>query len=178
VVNLLNRQGDNRIGGAARFYLTDNAFQGSNLTSELRSQGVVNTNRIEQIKDFGANVGGPIVKNKLWWWGSYGVQDIYLQPSSTSGPGPPHDLQPQARRPALSGNRFDSSTWPTRKVGWANASMAGGGPSLGPVPPGQSGLQAEDEQAVRNTFLLLGEVTIVNTGSRSRPRSTRTLASR
>ena len=86
----------------ARFYLTDSSFQSSNLTPTLRAQGVTDTNKIEQIKDFGFNAGGPIVKDKLWWWGAYGVQDIfdytiYDTPDQTA----PQQLQLQAQRPAL-----------------------------------------------------------------------------
>ena len=31
---------------------------------------------IQNIKDYGFEVGGPIVRGKLWYWGSYGRQDI------------------------------------------------------------------------------------------------------
>ncbi|HMA54465.1 MAG TPA: carboxypeptidase-like regulatory domain-containing protein, partial [Acidobacteriota bacterium] len=76
-VNLLTRRGGNRMAGAARFFLTDHAFQADNLTTTLRSQGVPNTNKIQQIRDFGASVGGPIAKDRLWFWLAYGVQDLF-----------------------------------------------------------------------------------------------------
>ena len=77
-VNLVTRRGGSEIGATARFYLTDQALQSDNLTTDLRSKGVANTNKIQQIKDFGASAGGPIVKDKLWWWGAYGAQDLFL----------------------------------------------------------------------------------------------------
>jgi hypothetical protein len=77
VLNMVTRRGGNRMSLAGRFYLTDNFFQSTNITPELQAQGVLDTNKIQQIKDYGLNAGGPIIKDKLWWWGAYGVQDIF-----------------------------------------------------------------------------------------------------
>src|SRR5512138_1552750 len=77
-LNMVTRRGGNRMSLAGRFYLTDNFFQSNNLTPELKAQGVRNVNKIQQIKDFGFNAGGPVIKDKLWWWGAYGVQDIFV----------------------------------------------------------------------------------------------------
>ena len=76
-VNMVTRRGGNKVSAAARFYLTDHSLQSSNVTPALRAKGIIDTNRIEQIKDFGASAGGPLFKDRLWWWGSYGVQDIF-----------------------------------------------------------------------------------------------------
>jgi hypothetical protein len=75
-LNMVTRRGGNKMSLAGRFYLTDNFFQSNNLTDALRFQGVINTNTINSIKDYGFNAGGPLVKDKVWWWGAYGVQDI------------------------------------------------------------------------------------------------------
>jgi hypothetical protein len=75
-LNMVTRRGGNRMSLAGRFYLTDNFFQSSNITDALRNEGVINTNTINSIKDYGFNAGGPLVKDKVWWWGAYGVQDI------------------------------------------------------------------------------------------------------
>ncbi len=76
-LNMITRRGGNKANLAGRFYLTDNFFQANNLTADLQAQGVRAINRIWQIKDYGFNAGGPIIKDKLWWWGAYGVQDIF-----------------------------------------------------------------------------------------------------
>jgi hypothetical protein len=75
-LNLVTRRGGNRVSLGGRFYVTDNYFQANNLTDELRNQGVININQINSIKDYGFNLGGPIIKDKIWLWGSYGVQNI------------------------------------------------------------------------------------------------------
>jgi hypothetical protein len=77
-LNMVTRRGGNKMSLAGRFYLTDNFFQSSNLTQSLKDQGVINVNKIQYIKDYGFNAGGPILKDKLWWWGAYGVQDIFV----------------------------------------------------------------------------------------------------
>jgi hypothetical protein len=75
-INLVTRRGGNNTSLGGRFYLTDEKFQDENLTDELIAEGVVGTNVIRSIKDYGFNVGGPVLKDKIWWWMSYGVQDI------------------------------------------------------------------------------------------------------
>ena len=77
-LNMVTRRGGNKMSLAGRFYLTDGFFQSTNLTPALKAQGVVGTNKIQQIKDYGFNAGGPVIKDKLWWWGAYGVQDIFV----------------------------------------------------------------------------------------------------
>jgi len=173
VVNMLNRRGDNKIGGSARFYLTDNAFQGSNLTSELRSQGVVNTNRVEQIRDFGANAGGPVFKNKLWWWGSYGVQDIHnftifnvKDQALLSNLSFKLDAQPFA------GNRFEVTYMASSKVRYginASPDKPEGDHLRGRFRLGNPVFKFQDEQAVGNNFLMSVKYTVANTGSVMRP---------
>ena len=76
-LNMVTRRGGNKANLAGRFYLTDNYFQANNLTDDLKAQGVAAVNKIQQIKDFGVNAGGAILKDKLWVWAAYGVQDIF-----------------------------------------------------------------------------------------------------
>ena len=76
-LTLVTRRGGNRLGGSARIYVSDEALQGTNLTPELRSKGVPGTNRLEHLRDYGFSLGGPIVKNRLWLWGSFASQDLY-----------------------------------------------------------------------------------------------------
>jgi len=76
-MNLVTRRGGNNVSIGGRFFLTDgDKFQADNLTDALAEEGVVGTNRIRIIKDFGFNMGGPLLQDKVWWWMSYGVQDI------------------------------------------------------------------------------------------------------
>jgi hypothetical protein len=51
-------------------------MQSNNVTEEMRKQGVNTGNPIQQITDYGFEVGGPLKKGRAWLWGSYGRQDI------------------------------------------------------------------------------------------------------
>ena len=69
-VNLITKSGSNRFKGTARYYVTDDKLESQNVTDDLRRQGAGAGNPIQNIKDFGFEVGGPIVRNKAWFWGS------------------------------------------------------------------------------------------------------------
>ena len=76
-LNMVSRRGGNKTNLAGRFYLTDQFFQAGYNSPLTLPAGVANYNRIIQIKDYGFNAGGPVLKDKIWWWGAYGVQDLY-----------------------------------------------------------------------------------------------------
>ena len=67
---------DCRAQGNARGLITDQKFEGDNITPALKSAGAGSGAPIQNIKDYGFDIGGPIMKSKLWYWGSYGAQDI------------------------------------------------------------------------------------------------------
>jgi hypothetical protein len=75
-INFVTRSGTDRFRGSGRLYVTDEEFQSDNLTDEVKLGGVGGGQPIQNIKDYGLEVGGPIMKGKLWYWGSYSKQDI------------------------------------------------------------------------------------------------------
>jgi hypothetical protein len=75
-LNLVTRRGGNKISLGGRFYYTDSYFQDNNFKDEYAEEGLVGTNRIRSIRDYGFNMGGPLIRDKAWWWMSYGVQNI------------------------------------------------------------------------------------------------------
>ncbi len=107
VLNMVTKRGTNEWRGSGRYYLTDDSNQSDlefddselgqagdyNSTSRARNfvTGVVTEpggkhqqasfkqgNRIVDVKDYGAELGGPIVRDRLWVWGSYGRQKVDL----------------------------------------------------------------------------------------------------
>jgi hypothetical protein len=75
-INLVTKSGTDRFKGNARALWTDQKFEGDNITPELKAGGAGSGAPIQNIRDYGFDVGGPILKSKLWYWGSYGAQDI------------------------------------------------------------------------------------------------------
>lgn len=172
-INILNRRGGNKMGGSARFYLTDNAFQANNMNDTLRSEGVTNTNRIERIEDFGFNVGGPIVKNRVWLWGAYGAQDvftytIYDQPDRTLFGNASFKLDAEA----FAGNKFEAllSTSARDRYG-VNAAFAKpeGDRQSGRYRLGNPIAKLQDSQAFGRSFALSAKLTWAETGTLTKP---------
>jgi hypothetical protein len=81
-INIVTKRGTNAFHGNARGFFTDHYLQSSNLPSALvgdpRLHGANNADHAQQIGDYGADLGGPIIKDKLWFFGSYGKQDIRI----------------------------------------------------------------------------------------------------
>ena len=98
-INLVTKGGTDRFRGSARGYLTDEAFQADNIDDEVRAAGAGSGAPIQNIKDYGFEVGGPLRKGKAWYWGSYGTQDIrvgvvgFYKNTSACRPTPPTDTQ-------------------------------------------------------------------------------------
>jgi hypothetical protein len=73
-LNFVTRRGGNRFRGLTRFFFADKDLQGDNRTEEIKAIPYVG-DRINQIRDYGVQFGGPIFKDKLWFWLGSGVQD-------------------------------------------------------------------------------------------------------
>ena len=67
-INFVTRSGTNAFRGSGRFYFTDEKLQADNLTDEVKLGGVGGGAPIQNIKDYGFEIGGPISQNKLWYW--------------------------------------------------------------------------------------------------------------
>jgi hypothetical protein len=75
-INLVTKSGTDRFKGSSRFYVTDKKFESQNITDAQRLQGASSGNPIQNIKDYGIEVGGPLKKGKAWIWGAIGKQTI------------------------------------------------------------------------------------------------------
>ena len=69
-INFVTKSGSNTLKGSARYNVTDQKFEADNTSDSLRAQGAGAGNPIQNIQEYGFEVGGPIVKNKAWFWGA------------------------------------------------------------------------------------------------------------
>src|SRR6476646_6179754 len=69
-VNFITRSGGNKLRGSGRFFDTNQKFEANNITDTQRDLGATGGNTIQDIKDYGVEIGGPIKKNKAWFWGA------------------------------------------------------------------------------------------------------------
>ena len=74
-INFVTKQGGNAYTGQASFYGTGDNLQ-SNNTPETGEFDTVLTNTVNKIRDWGFDVGGPIARDKAWFWGAFRNQDI------------------------------------------------------------------------------------------------------
>jgi hypothetical protein len=73
-INFITRRGGNKFQGMARFYFANDDLQADNRTEELKDLGYLG-DQIVQMLDYGLQLGGPIFKDRLWFWLGLGVQD-------------------------------------------------------------------------------------------------------
>lgn len=79
-LNLVVKRGTNQFHGGARGYFDNDTLESDNVPAELRARniGYESSDHIKQISDYGFDIGGPIVKDRAWFYGSYSIQDIRL----------------------------------------------------------------------------------------------------
>src|SRR5258708_2561806 len=82
-INLVTKSGSDKFHGSSRLYDTNHRVETNNMTDTQRQQGFTvgnaaggasSGNPIQDIQDYGIELGGPIKKGKAWIWGSFGKQ--------------------------------------------------------------------------------------------------------
>ncbi len=71
-LNFVLKSGTNAWRGSTRFYFETSGMQSDNVGSDV-SGDLLNYNRMEYYRDYGFEVGGPAVKDRLWVWGAWGL---------------------------------------------------------------------------------------------------------
>ena len=69
-ISMTTKSGGNTISGGASFFGQNKSFNANNINDALRQRGVVSSNAVLNNTDFSARLGGPIVKNRVWFFGS------------------------------------------------------------------------------------------------------------
>lgn len=74
-INFVTKRGSNKFSGGGRFYMSSDKFQSENTPAEMAEEDLT-ADHINSMYDYGANVGGPLIQDKLWFWASGSIQDI------------------------------------------------------------------------------------------------------
>jgi len=79
-LNLVVKRGANLFHGGFRGYFDNSSLESSNVPDELLAHGITyeTSDHIDQISDYGYDIGGPIVRDHAWFYHSYSVQDVRL----------------------------------------------------------------------------------------------------
>jgi hypothetical protein len=67
-VNFVPKQGGNEFRGTVNGVFADDNLQSNNLTNSLKARGLTSTSKVVRQYDFVPTLGGPIKKDKLWFY--------------------------------------------------------------------------------------------------------------
>jgi hypothetical protein len=80
-LNMVLKSGSNTPHGSTRIYFENEDLQSNNMPADLAAS-IGGTggkgNRMNEYKDYGFEIGGPIVKNRFWGWGAIGNTHVDL----------------------------------------------------------------------------------------------------
>jgi carboxypeptidase family protein len=70
-VNMIPREGGNRFNGSLFANFSNSGLQGSNLSDDLKAAGLTSVDKIDKLWDSNFSQGGPLKKDKVWFFGSF-----------------------------------------------------------------------------------------------------------
>jgi len=114
-VNIVPRQGGNRVSGLAFVSGFSEGMQSDNFTEELKARGATQPNPVYHVYDVNASVGGPIKKDTLWYYMSVraqGQRQNTLNVYYNQNAGDPNAFTyvPDLNRPAFSDRTWENYT--------------------------------------------------------------------
>jgi hypothetical protein len=79
-LNFVVKRGTNLFHGTARAYFDNDRMEAANVPAELTAKGVTpaTADHTKQISDYGFDLGGPLMRDKAWFYASYSMQDVKL----------------------------------------------------------------------------------------------------
>ena len=70
-INLVPKEGGNTFSGSIHGLYSGKGLQSNNLSDALRAAGLLSVTSVNYVFDAGTSLGGPIMKDRLWFFGSY-----------------------------------------------------------------------------------------------------------
>ena len=109
-LNMIPKDGSNTLKGSLFYSQTPSSFQSDNLTPDLIGRGLRAPNRVEKIIDVNAGVGGPVKRDKLWFFSSFRIWGVdQTVTDSFYNTDPTHrTFRPDFARPTVDDNMIKS----------------------------------------------------------------------
>jgi hypothetical protein len=92
-LNLVPKDGGNRFSGGFKYAKSPASWQGDNLTQNLLDRGVRAVDKVDNFYEANFELGGPIVRDKLWFFGAYRkarydkpIADTFVLPANLPPP--------------------------------------------------------------------------------------------
>jgi outer membrane receptor protein involved in Fe transport len=73
--HVITKSGGNDLAGEASVYYRSDGLQSDNISSDLEIAGVDASNQLEDSIDLNLSLGGPLVRDRLWWYASVRSQE-------------------------------------------------------------------------------------------------------
>ena len=70
-INMVPREGGNAFHGTLFYTAANSSMQTNNGSPELTARGLTARNHLDSISDFNVSGGGPIKRDRLWWFAMY-----------------------------------------------------------------------------------------------------------
>src|SRR5687768_8967019 len=77
-INFVTKSGGNTFRGSGRLFDSNKKFQSKNTPAEVAAQGGGAGNPLKDVIEYGVEMGGPIKKDKAWFWGAINRQNIQV----------------------------------------------------------------------------------------------------
>lgn len=84
-LNMVTKRGTNDLKGSGRYFYTPGSYQADPTVPDEAKAYLSRTNSINFVRDYGAEVGGPIWRDHIWAWVARGDQKISTQTSARAG---------------------------------------------------------------------------------------------
>jgi hypothetical protein len=75
-LNMVTKRGTNDFRGSGRYLYTPESLSSSAAVPAEASDYLVRANKVHYVRDYGAELGGPILRDHLWFWGARADQKI------------------------------------------------------------------------------------------------------
>ncbi len=110
-VNIIPKEGGNTFSGSAFGNFSNSGLQGDNLSRELLDLGLRTPDVVDSIWDSSVELGGPLVRDRLWFHGAYRNWGLKLLPANTFYDRNPADyvFEPDESRPGVDEQYDDQS---------------------------------------------------------------------
>jgi hypothetical protein len=76
-LNFVTKRAGNRVSGDFHMYVEDKAWEMKQTPTAYMTANDLVIPGVNRLYQYGIDVGGPIVKDKVWWYGSWAIQDIH-----------------------------------------------------------------------------------------------------
>jgi hypothetical protein len=86
LLNIVPKSGTNELSGTTSFYYGGDQIQSDNVDDELRALGVNRASNLHQYLDTGFDLGGPILRDQVWFWGAFRYQEVENFITGTTNP--------------------------------------------------------------------------------------------